>query len=121
MKIKISVSGKQLIAELNNTKTAKKILDALPLTGTALLWGEEIYFYIDTRIEEENPREEVEIGDLGYWSKGPAFCIFFGKTPASINEKPRAASPVNVFGRIVSGLENLKDVKSNSEIRVEKA
>jgi len=62
----------------------------------------------------------VEIGDLGYWSEGPAFCIFFGKTPASINEKPRAASPVNVFGRIVSGSENLKDVKSNSGIRVER-
>ncbi len=120
MKIKIISGDIEAIADLNNTKTAKKIFDTLPIEGRALRWGDEIYFYINTKIKKENPKEEVNIGDLGYWIEGGAFCIFFGKTPASTSARPKAASPVNVFGRIISGIGNLKDVKNNSKIQVEK-
>lgn len=91
---------------------------ALPLSGTAYRWGDEFYFYIKEKIEAEHPREEVNVGDLGYWLEGPAFCIFFGRTPASTGAKPRAASPVNVFGKIVSGIDGLREVKSTTKITV---
>ncbi len=120
MKIKIISNDIEAVAELNNTNTARKIYNLLPIESRALRWGDEIYFYIDVKIDKENPKEEVEVGDIAYWLEGPAICLFFGRTPASISEKPRAASPVNVFGRIISGMENLRDVKNNAKIKVEK-
>ena len=37
---------------------------------------------------------------MGFWPSGNGFCIFFGPTPASSGEKPKAASPVNIFAKI---------------------
>ncbi|MCJ7618556.1 MAG: cyclophilin-like fold protein, partial [Desulfobacterales bacterium] len=101
-KIIISVENLSVMAELNETYTAEKIFEALPLEGTVNLWGDEIYFDIPLELDLENDaRADVEVGELGYWPSGPAFCIFFGPTPVSRDEKPRAYSPVNIFGRII--------------------
>ena len=54
----------------------------------------------DVNIGKENGQVDCEVGDIGYWPDGNGFCIFFGPTPASKGEKPRAASPVNIFARI---------------------
>ncbi len=64
MKIKISVSSVEATAELDSTKTARKIYDSLPIEGRALRWGEEIYFYINVKTDAENPKQEVEVGDI---------------------------------------------------------
>lgn len=89
-------------AELNDSETAARVYAVLPLEGTANLWGDEIYFEIPLELEPEaDAREAVEAGDLAYWPEGRAFCIFFGPTPVSTDSRPRAYSPVNVFGRIV--------------------
>ncbi|MEM5836371.1 MAG: cyclophilin-like fold protein [Candidatus Aenigmatarchaeota archaeon] len=126
MKILIKTQHGSLEAEIDekkNPRTAKSIIQALPIEGKANLWGEEIYFEIPVKLERENSQQDVEIGDLAYWIEGSCFCIFFGKTPVSKNEKPRAYSPVNVFGKITSKnfVEILKKVKSGEKIRVEKA
>jgi len=90
-----------------------------------ILGGGEIYFDMNLlgkaspKIEEENAKEEVEIGDLGYWLQGSCFCIFFGRTPVSTNDKPRAASKVNVFGKVTKGLEVLKKINSGESVRIE--
>ncbi|MBU4258656.1 MAG: hypothetical protein KKH45_04630, partial [Proteobacteria bacterium] len=67
---------------------------------------------------ENDARAEVEVGDLGYWPSGPAFCIFFGPTPVSRDEKPRAYSPVNIFGRIIGDSTQFKTVSNGSNIRI---
>ncbi|MEM5773010.1 MAG: cyclophilin-like fold protein [Candidatus Aenigmatarchaeota archaeon] len=126
MKILIKTQHGNLGAEIEerkNPKTAEAIIQALPIEGKANLWGEEIYFEIPVKLEKENSQQDVEIGDLAYWIEGSCFCIFFGKTPVSKTEKPRAYSPVNVFGKITSKnfVEILKKVKDGEKIRVEKA
>ncbi len=89
-KIFIEAAGMQFEAHLNDRPTAQLILAALPLEGRANLWGEEIYFDIPVSAPlEPDARAEVEVGELGYWPAGRAFCIFFGPTPVSIDEKPR--------------------------------
>lgn len=103
-----------------NPKTAKIILQALPLEGKANIWGNEIYFKVPVSLREENSQQDVEVGDIAYWPPGKAICIFFGKTPASIDDKPKAYSPVNVFGKITSKVEILKKVKNGERIRIEK-
>ena len=120
MKIKIKSGSVEVEAELNSSETAKKIFESLPLEGSVNTWGDEIYFDIPVSCEEENGQEEVEVGDLGYWLSGSCFCIFFGRTPVSTSDKPRAASNVNVFGKIIGDTEILKQIRSGDQIIVEK-
>ena len=98
--IKITVGGIEVDAWLNETDTAAGVLDILPVTATINLWGEEIYFSIPLAKEEENAREIVDVGDIAYWPRGQAICIFLGRTPISQGDEPRAISPVNVIGGI---------------------
>ena len=120
-KINISAGNISLEAEILDTPTASKILDALPLESSANVWGDEIYFDIPLRLEQEpDARADVEIGDLAYWPAGPAFCIFFGPTPVSSGEQPRAYSPVNVFGRVLGDAKQFKGVSSGAAVRVTK-
>ncbi len=117
--IKIEVNDKIYEAELYNTPTAQRISDNLPLSGYANVWGEEIYFAIPLGIPEEpDAHEIVEAGELGYWPIGAAFCIFFGPTPVSTGDKPRAYSPVNVFGKIKGDFSSLKEIKQDDKIYI---
>ena len=118
MKIKIVSGNVEAIAELKNTKTAKAIFDKLPIKGNANTWGEEIYFEISVSLEEEDDAKEiVKKGDIAYWPQGKCFCIFFGKTPASEDDRPRAASKVNVFGK-VENYNVFKQVKGGDKILI---
>jgi len=99
-------------AELNDSKTAKAIYDALSIDGDAQIWKEEVYFEIPVNLPYENPTEKVETGDLCYWPPGKAFCIFFGKT--------QPISAVNVVGKVKTGLEKFRDVKDGDDIVLEK-
>ena len=124
MKAKIIFKGKEIEAELNGSETAKRIYEALPIEASANVWGEEIYFEIPVSVEEEKAysRQNMKVGELAYWPQGNAFCIFFGRTPASINSEPRAISNVNVIGMILKKAEAelFKSVKDGDKIRIEK-
>ena len=118
-KIKISVGNVSLEAEMLDTPTASKILDALPIESSAKVWGDEIYFDIPLSLEQEpDARADVEVGDLAYWPAGPAFCIFFGPTPVSTGDQPRAYSPVNVFGRVSGDSGQFKTVSDGAMIKI---
>jgi hypothetical protein len=118
-KIKISVENVSLEAEMLDTPTASKILEALPFEGSANIWGDEIYFNIPLNLEQEpDARADVEVGDLAYWPAGPAFCIFFGPTPVSTGDQPRAYSPVNVFGRVSGDTGQFRTVSNGAVIKI---
>ncbi len=119
-RIQITTGGTQVVAELNDTRTAAAIWEALPITGRVNLWGEEIYFRIPVSLELEDGLEVVSLGDLGYWPQGSAFCIFFGATPASRGEEIRPASAVTVFGRVTGDTSPLRSVPSGAEISVDR-
>ena len=119
-KITITVEDVKMSAELNDSETARKIWEALPIEGNVNKWGDEIYFSIPVNTESENAKAVVSEGDLGYWPPGSAFCIFFGLTPASQGDEIRPASPVNVFGNIIGDHKVFKKVKSGAKITVEK-
>ena len=95
--IQIKVNGIELKAILNDSRTAQAIWEALPIVARINTWGDEVYFAIPVKLELEKGQELVEIGDLGYWPTGSAFCIFFGPTPMSRGEEIRPASAVAVF------------------------
>jgi hypothetical protein len=120
-RIKIKARTIEVIAELNDTKTAQAIWDALPIKGFANLWGDEIYFSIPVIIPPESGKEVVNLGDLGYWHEGNAFCIFFGLTPISKGKEIKPASAVNVFGKVIGDATVFKKVSSGTKIVVEQA
>lgn len=119
-RIKISAGNVIAFAELNETATAKAIWNALPIKARVNTWGDEIYFSIPVYLQEENAREVVEKGDLGYWPVGHAFCIFFGRTPVSRGDEIRPASPVNVFGRVEGDPTVFKRVRDGEKVLVER-
>ncbi|MFH1789093.1 MAG: cyclophilin-like fold protein [Candidatus Altiarchaeota archaeon] len=119
MKIKIILGEVSLSAVLNDSETAKAIYGALPFESGYSRWGDEIYFQVPVQRPLEDPREVVEVGDLAFWPSGSCFCIFYGKTPASMGDEIRPASAVNVFGRIHGDSSILKTVSSHN-IRIDK-
>lgn len=123
MKVIITFSNCSLEAEILDTPTGRAIYKALPLNANASTWGDEIYFGIPVQSElEENARARVSVGDLAYWPNMPAFCIFFGPTPASQGDEPEAASAVNVFGRLLDiNFDLLRGIHEGENVRVEKA
>ena len=116
-RIQIVAGEVTLTAVLNDSTTADAIWIALPIEGHANCWGDEIYFAIPVQIEEaEDARQEMAVGELGYWPVGTAFCIFFGPTPVSTDEKPRAASPVNIVGRVLGDATAFRQVRSGETV-----
>jgi hypothetical protein len=106
---------------LNDSPTAQQVWEVLPIEGRANVWGDEVYFEIPVS-EEAAPdaRAEVEVGELGYWPVGQAFCIFFGPTPVSQGDKPRAYSPVNILGQISGDATVFRAVRGGTTVRIER-
>lgn len=119
--IAITAGSLQVHALLNDTDTAKAIAAALPISASANTWGDEIYFGIPVDTELEKGQEVVDLGDLGYWPPGRAFCIFFGRTPASRGDEIRPASAVTVIGKVVGDATTFRQVSSGTTITIEKA
>jgi hypothetical protein len=116
-RIRIAAGGITITAELNDSPTAQAIWDALPITAKGNRWGEEIYFAIPVSEKlAPDARADVAVGELGYWPPGEAFCIFFGRTPASTGPAPRAASPVNPVGHVVGDATILQKVRDGETI-----
>ena len=168
-RISITAGGVGAEATLNDSPTAGKIWEALPIEVAAQTWGDEIYFSIpvtmpegsggpeavgrtdeavgrlekDARdrgaclarglaarwrshpdqmdIDDDEAQAVVELGDLGYWPPGRAFCIFFGPTPASQGDEIRPASPVNVVGRVDGDPTVFRKVRAGTRVRLERA
>jgi hypothetical protein len=120
MNILIRIGKRTIEAELYDTPTAQKISRALPLNASFNTWGDEIYFPIPVTSElEEDAREVVEVGDLGYWPPGKAFCIFFGQTPMSRPGEIRPASAVNIVGKIKGDATHFKQVMHERQVLLE--
>ena len=120
MDIRIIIGGLSIEAELHDTPTAKKVAGVLPLKAPFNTWGDEIYFTIPVEAElDETAREEVDMGDLGYWPFGKAFCIFFGPTPMSAQGKIIPASAVNIIGKVGGDATRFKSVMDEKEVSLE--
>ncbi|MCD6164532.1 MAG: hypothetical protein J7J30_03775 [Candidatus Odinarchaeota archaeon] len=117
-KIKFVFGGKkEILGELIRIKaprTIEKLLLKLPITSRVMLWPPqnpgEIYFNVGIKMGKEKARKDIEPGDIAYWPMGDALCIFY--------EKIEPYSEVNVVGRIISDLNELREVKRGEIVKV---
>ena len=117
--IRFEFATRTLEAELLDTPTAKAILAAVPITSSALTWGEEVYFDVPVEVAREKAaRAIVTPGEIAYWPDGPAIAIGFGRTPISQGEETRLASPCNVFARALGDVKALASVKAGTKVKV---
>jgi len=118
-RISITAGEVTMSADLNESETAALIAAALPIQATVNRWGDEIYFEIPVSAAAQvDARQDVQIGDLAYWPPGKALCLFFGPTPVSQGSQPRAASPVNVVGKLLGDPSPLRDVRDGDPVMV---
>ena len=121
-KIRITAGAVRMEADLLDAPTADLLWEGLPTGGRANIWGEEIYFAIPLDAPAEPAaREEMAVGEIAYCPPGKAFCIFFGRTPTSVDDAPRAASAVNPLGRLTGDAGAFPGVPGGTEVLIERA
>ncbi len=120
--IVVIVDDLRLNGYLNDSRTGQDLAASLPFAGKAQRWGDEIYFPVPQVAAEldDSARMVVEVGDLGFWPPGKAFCIFFGLTPSSVPGEIRPASAVNLVGRLTDDPCCLTLIAEDTPVRVEK-
>jgi hypothetical protein len=117
--ISVTIQSQIFSAEMNDSPAAKKLLEALPLKLPMSRWGDEYYGDCGLAIElDDSAREVVEVGEIAYWPPGNALCFFFGPTPASTDQRPRAASAVVPLGKFIAQVEALKSFGSSIEAEI---
>src|SRR5512147_876169 len=120
-RIRITVGGVRLEAELKGTKTAAEVYAALPVQAPINAWGEEFYFKIPGVTDyRETATNKVQVGDIAYWGAGQVLAIFFGRTPMSMGSDPVPADRVNVVGRILGDASVLRRVMDVPTIRIDR-
>lgn len=122
MRIRFNFASVTLDAELLDTPTAKAIAAVLPITASALTWGEEVYFEIPVQMpREKDARAVVTPGEIAYWPDGHAIALGFGRTPISQAGETRLASPCNIWAKALGDVKTLKAVKAGTKIKVSAA
>ena len=103
----------------DSTATMTALLASLPFESVAERWGDEVYFSVPFHSAiEQDARAEMHVGDVAFWPEGDVLAVFFGRTPSSVDDKPRAYSPCNTVGAIEGDLSGFKTVRQGARIRV---
>jgi len=119
--MQFSIRDRQFKVAVHDTPTARAIQDALPIEAAVHRWGDEIYCLTDLRLDEEpDARDLMAVGEIAYWPPQGGIALFFGPTPASTDERPRAYSRCNVFGTFEVDLDHLRTVQDGDTIRFTK-
>ena len=117
--IRFDFGSLTLDAQLLETPTANAIAAALPVSSSALTWGEEIYFEVPVRIgAEKDARVVITPGEIAYWPEGHCIALGYGRTPISRGDETRLASPCNVFARALGDVKTLARVRAGQSVKV---
>ena len=120
--LRITVGDRELTATwIDDAPETRAALEAaLPVAGDGIRWGDELYFDLALDVPPENASEVVPEGAVTYWPDGNKLCLFWGKTPASVDDEPRAAAPVTVVARL-ENVSALAELDGGTRVQLERA
>ncbi len=121
--LRLFIEGLEFKGELNDSAAGRALAQRLPLAWSASRWGQEYYGTLDQAMGPlaGQGRSEMAVGELAYHPDSGWFCLFFGPTPASRGEEPRAAFPVLSVGRVAGDWEALAALGQTVSGRLEAA
>lgn len=94
----------------------RELESELPLESRTSTWGDEIYFAVPAEFESGEQTMNPQVGDIAFWPEGKALCLFFGPTPLSEGDQPRAADDVVIVGTIQDDPELLRNVEAGEAL-----
>src|ERR1700716_1379471 len=120
-RIRLDFGTLTLEAELLDTPTARAVAAALPISSSALKWGEEVYFEVPVQVATEGDARAVVVpGEIAYWPDGHCIALGFGRTPISQGDETRLASPCNIFAAALGDVKALATVRAGAKVVVAK-
>ena len=120
LKVKFD-SGPEIDVELraDETPTVARLRATTPFTAAVNRWGDEVYFETPVSAPlEDDARAQMDVGEVAYWPDGNALAIFFGRTPVSVDDRPRAYSPCNIVGTVSGDVSPLRLVQTGATVEV---
>ena len=118
-RIRFEFGSLTLDAELLDTPTARAVAAALPISASAMTWGEEVYFETPVKMAREaGARAVVTPGEVAYWPEGHCIALGFGRTPLSQGDETRLAAPCNIFARALSDVKALAKIRAGTKVKV---
>jgi len=120
--IRIRTRNGEYLAELDGSDISNAIWLSLPFTSTINMLGCQIYF--DMPVDNAEPEKlvtKLEVGDIAYWPKVGALCIFFGPTPLSGDDGlPVSHYPVVKIGKVLDDCSSMESAGDRQRITLEK-
>ena len=120
-KIRIRTGNGEYTAELDNSDISNAIWLSLPFTAQINMLGSQIYFEMPLEhIDVRGTDIKLDVGDIAYWPKVNAFCIFFGPTPLSGDDGlPVSKYPVVKIGKIIGDCSTMEDAGDRRSLTLE--
>lgn len=118
-RIRLTWEGGEVTAVLDDSATTDALVEALPFSGTAQTWGEEVYFAVPfTVLAEVDAKDVVEPGTVAYWVDGSSLALPYGPTPISESGECRLVTPCNVLGHLEGDPRVLATVRPGDRVDV---
>jgi len=118
-RIRIAWPGGAAGAVLDDTPTARALVNALPLKAKAQTWGEEVYFEIPVKAAlEKDAKQVVPPGTVCFWVEGNSLALPWGRTPISDGDGPKLVTRCNVLGMIDGDAKQLASVRPGDTIAI---
>ena len=111
-------------AQLDDSDISNTIWLSCPYKLDINMLGSMIYceLPLNSVMPKENRTQNFEVGDIAYWPGPDAFCIFFGPTPLSGEDrKPVAPFPMIKIGKVIGDCSELENAGDRQRLIIEQS
>ena len=121
-KIGIRTRNGEYAAELDDSDLSNAIWLSLPFTAQINMLGSQIFFEMPVEhLDEHETATKFDVGDVAYWPKVGALCMFFGPTPLSGEDGlPVSRYPLIKIGRLIGDCSSMEDAGDRQSVTLER-
>lgn len=120
-RIRVRTRNGEFGGELDGSDLSNEIWLSLPFSADLHMLGSQVYFEMLTETKVKGDGTVFEKGDIAYWPKANAMCLFYGPTPLSGEDgKPVSAFPLKKIGHLLDDYSQLEDAGDGQKIKIER-